>query len=116
MFKLNPAPEFIAPVLLSVPGMPEPLQISVTWRYKNATALLAWRKSAAGKTDVAFLHEVIVGWSGVQAADGTEEPYSLTALGTLHDNYPNALQELYNAYLAELQESKTKNSLRLSAA
>jgi hypothetical protein len=110
MFRLNPAPEFTAPVFLSVPGLPQPLQVNVTWRYKNSTALLAWRKSAAGKTDVVFLDEVMLGWSGVQGADGAEQPYSLTALTTLHDNYPNALQELYNAYLAELQESKLKNS------
>lgn len=116
MFKLNPAPEFIAPVLLTVPGLPEPLQISVTFRYKNATALQAWSASAQGKTDVQFLHEVILAWSGVQGADGTDEPYSLTALSTLHENYPNALQEIYNAYWAELKESKTKNFLRLSAA
>ena len=110
MFKLNPSPTFVAQVPLSVPGLAEPLEVAITYRHKNKTALGAWMAGAAGKADAELLHEVIAGWSGMQGEDGAEVPYSLTALTDLLENYPAAHGELFKAYLRELTEAKRKNS------
>lgn len=109
MFKLNPAPTFTAKIPLSVPGLPEPLELDVTYRHKNKTELQKWLEGSKGKADSAVLHEVITGWSGMQGEDGAEVPYSLDALTTLLENYPVAHQELYRGYLRELTESRRKN-------
>lgn len=109
MFKLNPAPTFVAPVPLSVPGLPEPVNVTVTYRYKNKAALSAWLNAMTGKDNVALLHEVIDGWAGISDAAGADVPYSLTALTDLLANYSAAHNELFHAYLRELTEAKTKN-------
>lgn len=110
MFKLQPNPTFTAQVPISVAGLPEPLELAVTFRHKNKAALEAWLSGAKGKADEALLHEVIESWAGVQGADGAEVPYSLTALGELLSNYPAAHGELFRGYLRELTEAKRKNS------
>lgn len=110
MFKLNPAPTFTAQVPLSVPGLPEPLALAVTFRHKGKSALAAWMASAAGKQDAELLHEVIAGWSGMQDEAGAEVSYSLAALTDLLENYPAAHGELFRGYLGELTEAKRKNS------
>lgn len=110
MFKLNPAPTFVAQVPISVPGLSEPLEVAITFRHKAKTAVKSWMDNAAGKTDADLLHEIIAGWSGMQAEDGAEVAYSLTALGDLLENYPASHGELFRAYLRELTEAKRKNS------
>ena len=110
MFKLNPSPTFVAQVPLSVPGMPEPLDIAVTFKHKNKTALKAWMAGASGKDDAVVLNEVISGWSGLQDDAGAEVPYSITSLTELLNNYAASHGELFRAYLRELTEAKRKNS------
>lgn len=109
MFRLNPAPTFKVDVPLSVAGMDKPLAISVEFRHKNATGLQDWLRRAGERTDVENLADVIAGWSGVMGDDGQPVPYTLTALGTLLENYPAAKWELLFAYKAELTEAKRKN-------
>ena len=110
MFKLNPNPTFTVAVPLTVPGLPEPLEVSITFRHQNKTALANWVRQTADEDGTQTLHKVVVGWVGVQAEDGAEVPYSLTALTNLLDNYPAAQGEIFRAYLKELTEAKRKNS------
>jgi hypothetical protein len=116
MFKLNPTPTFTVPVPLTVPGLPEPLEVNITFRHKTRAALRAWVDAGRGKDEVALLHELIEGWSGVFDDAGAPVPYSLTALNDLVGSYWAAQEEISDAYLRELKESKTKNSVRLRAA
>lgn len=109
MFQLCPNPTFCAQVPLSVPGLPEPLKVAITFRHKTKPALRAWTLEGRGKEDAALLHELIVSWDGVKDAAGHEVPYSLTALNDLLTNYWPACDEITLTYLTELKESKTKN-------
>ena len=110
MFKLQPAPTFVAQVPLTVAGLPDPVELAVTFRHKNKAALEAWIAGAKGKTDDVLLHEVIEAWDGMQDAAGAAVPYSLGALGELLSNYPAAHGELFRGYLRELTEARRKNS------
>lgn len=116
MFKLTPNPTFTVPVPITVPGMPEPIEVQITFRHKNKAALRAWVVDGAGKDDAALLHDLIVDWAGMQDEKGANVPYSLTALAELLDGYWSARDDITDAYLTELKESKSKNSKRLQAA
>lgn len=116
MFKLNPNPTFTATVPLTVPGMPEPIEVQITFRHKNKAALRTWVIEGAGKSVETLLHELIVSWTGMQDDKGADVPYSLTALTDLLDGYWAAGDEITEAYLTELKESKAKNYKRLQAA
>jgi len=109
MFRFNPNPTFTALVPISVPGVPEPMDVSITFRHKNKVALKAWIASASGKEDAALLHEVVVDWSGPKSDEGEPVAYSLTNLGEFLNNYGTAHGEIFRAYLKELTESKRKN-------
>jgi len=116
MFKINPNPTFAVAVPLTVPGLPEPLEVTFTFRHKTRDALRAWVESGRGKDEIALLHELIEGWAGVFDDAGAPVPYSLTALNNLVGGYWAAQEEISDAYLRELKESKTKNSVRLRGA
>ena len=109
MFKITPDPTFHAAVQITVPGLPEPLELAVVFKHKNRVAYNAWVDGFAGKADASILHEIIVSWSNVQDEAGQEVPYSLTALTNLLHNYAPATAELYAAYKRELTESRVKN-------
>jgi hypothetical protein len=116
MFKINPNPTFTVPVPITVPGMPEPLEVQITFRHKNKAALRAWVADGAGKEDAALLNELITDWSGMQDEKGANVPYSLSALSDLLDGYWAARDDITDAYLIALKASKSKNSRRLRAA
>lgn len=109
MFKLNPTPTFKAKVPLTVPGLPEPLAISVVFRHLNRKALASWLAKAPGRADAEIMHEVIESWSGVFNDEGREVPYDFTALTALLENYGAANGEFLRAFLSELTEAKRKN-------
>lgn len=113
MFKLNPNPTFACAVPLTVPGLPEPLEVQFTFRHKTDTQLAAWILESKGQDELVLLHGLIVSWSGVKDDAGAEVPYSLTALTDLLGNYWAAKDEIASAYARELKESKTKNFVRL---
>lgn len=108
MFKRNPAPQFTVLVPLSVPGQEAPVDLKVTFRHKNRDAIQAWMLN--GAPDAVKMHEVMVGWDGMQDADGQPVPYSIAELQGLLQDFPAAAGELYRAYLRELTASKAKNS------
>lgn len=110
MFKLNPAPTFVAQVPLSVPGKAEPVPLSITFKHKGKEALYLWLESAREQSDDhATLSSVIDGWSGLLDEAGGPVPYSADNLQRLLDNYPSAAAELFRSYTKELSESKRKN-------
>jgi hypothetical protein len=109
MFKLNPNPTFECAVPLSVAGIPEPVELRVTFKHKNKTAIDAWMKNAGAKDDTTLLSEVLVGWSGVQDDNGEDVPFSTSALRDLLENYPASNGEFFTTYLRELREAKRKN-------
>jgi len=108
MFKIAAQPTFTCDVPLSVPGMPEPVAIKVTFHHKNRDALARHLAEAPGMADAAVLHPLIAGWTGVHDAAGEPVPYSLTALNELLENYTPAAAEFHRAYLRELTEAKKK--------
>lgn len=116
MFKINPNPTFACDVPITVPGLPEPLVVSCTFRHKTEKQLAAWILESKGKDEVVLLHGLIVSWSGVKNDAGDDVPYSLTALTDLLGNYWAAKDEIASAYARELKESKTKNFVRLRTA
>lgn len=110
MFKLNPSPTFISQVPLSVPGLPEPLEVAITFRHKNRAALAKYLSELQGREHPAYLDEIILSWDGIHNDAGEPVPYSLTALTDLLGNYSVAHAEILAAYTRELTEAKRKNS------
>lgn len=117
MFNIDPSPTFTADVPLSRPGLSEPLNVQVTFRYKNRLEMAAWvatRKDAKDlvqehQDDVEMLGNVMVGWSGLIDDKGEEVPYSATNLSKLLVNFTPARGELFRAYVHELTDAKRKN-------
>lgn len=110
MFKLIPNPTFKTDVQLTVTGSTEPVKLSITFKHKGRKALADWvalpKKMVDAGTpvkDAAYLDEVIADWEGVDA------PYSVEALDALLDAYQPAGQELFEAYIHALTESRAKN-------
>lgn len=109
MFQLDPAPNFPATVLISVPGQAGGTPLLVIFRHKRKTAIADWISRARGRSDVEILSEVIERWDGMHNGRGEEVPYSVDALDTLLENYPAAKDDLFQTYLRELTEAKRKN-------
>lgn len=108
MFRLIPNPTFVVAVPLTVPGS-ERLLVNFTFRHKSKAALKDWVARVNGSTSVSVLAEVVADWSGVEDGEGKPVPFSSEALATMVDNYPTAGREIFDAYFAELTESRTKN-------
>jgi hypothetical protein len=109
MFKINPAPTFAAQVPLSVPGLPAPLEVAITFKHKNRAALAKYLTDLPGKEHAVYLDEIIEAWTGIHDDAGEPVPYSLTALTDLLGAYSVAHAEILAAYTRELTESKRKN-------
>lgn len=110
MFKINPKPTFKADVQLTVIGSAEPATLVVTFKHKGRKALADWvalpKKMAEAGTpvkDADYLNEVIADW------EGPDLPYSIEALDQLLDAYQPSGQELFEAYIRALTESRAKN-------
>jgi hypothetical protein len=103
MFKLQPNPTFKTKVAISVAGEKRQPEIEVEFKYLSKERVKEYFDGLQGKTDAEALGEIIVGWSGV------DEPYSITALELLIDNYPAAAADLFEAFRRELLEAKRKN-------
>lgn len=105
MLKLQPNPTFRASVGITVPGESKPALVDIEFRHQPKEKLVEFTKRLAdGRSDVEILEEILVGWKGVDAE------YSPSALRDLLSNYPASGLEILKAYLAELSESRRKNS------
>lgn len=116
MFKLNPAPEFTAPALLSAYGQDARQELQVRWRHKSHIQLQAWLEGGRNRSSLEFVGEVIADMTGLVDAEGHGVAYTPTVLAELLDNFHSAGSELIEAYIAALQEGRRKNSLRPPAA
>lgn len=103
MFQLKPNPTFKVKVAISIAGEKRSPEVEVEFKYLNKKAIQAYFDGISGKSDAEALAEIIVGWSGVDAA------YSAEALAELIDNYPAAAADLFDAFRKELLEAKRKN-------
>lgn len=103
MFKLQPNPTFTSKVPLSIPGEPKPATITVTFKHLSRPKIKEFFNKLEGKADVEALGEIIVGWEGPDA------PYNEESLQALLDNYPASAAELFEAFRADLMESRRKN-------
>lgn len=103
MFKLQPNPTFSTKVGISIAGQEKPEEIEVEYKYLTRPAVRAYFEGIGNKSDVEALSEIIVGWSGPDAAYGTD------ALDALLTNYPASAGELFETFRRELLESKRKN-------
>ena len=109
MIKLKPDPEFDVLAKISVPGVPDPVEIPMRFRYMNPADVLTWFKKNETVNSGDALSEIIVSWTGVMGEDGQAVPYSKEALTTLLKNYASATGEIIRAWRVELQESRIKN-------
>lgn len=109
MIKLTPNPTFKAPVLLTVPGLAEPVQLEMTFRHMPADQANEWIRNNQEKHSSAALAEIIVGWDGVLDENEQPVPFSAEALDTLLRNYRPATLEIVTAWLKEMGASRLKN-------
>jgi len=108
-FKLTPDPRFFAPVKLTVPGQPEPVELDLEFKYLPADEYEAWweaRKDAPLRDSLA---ELVLGWSGVVDGNGKAVEFSASAFAALLNNYPASGVELIRQYAALNAGSRLKN-------
>lgn len=103
MLKLQPNPTFKTKVAISVAGEKRQPEIEIEYRYLDREEVADYFANLPGKTDAESLAEIVVGWSGVDAA------YSPEALATLVKKYPASAADLFEAFRRELLEAKRKN-------
>lgn len=109
MIKLKPDPTFSAPVLLTVPGQAEPVEITMTMRHMAADQVSKWLADNDTRPSLDALAEIIVGWDGVLDESEQPVPYSTEALATLLNNYRAATPEIVVAWIREMGASRLKN-------
>lgn len=103
MFKLQPNPTFKARVSISVPGADTPAALTVEFRHLSRSDLRSYFESLGGRGDADALGEIIADWADIDAK------YTPENLAALVNNYPRSAMELFDAYRAELLESRRKN-------
>ena len=103
MFKLQPNPTFKARVPITIAGQDKPAMVEMEFRHFSREAVKEFFESLPGKDDADALAQIIVGWSGVDAA------YSAEALATLINNFPSASGSIFKVFSSELFEARTKN-------
>lgn len=104
--KINPDPEFLADVQLTVPGQPDPVTVGITFRYFTLKQMAAIRdelKKEKSLSDADFLDRLIVSWRGF------DQEYSKETLEKFLENYPTAAGEIVTAYNKHLLVSRVKN-------
>jgi Phage tail assembly chaperone len=108
VFQISPHPTFTAPVPLSRPGVSKPIDVMFTFKHKNRLQAVAWMAQKDKLDDVELLDQAIVGWAGMQDAQGADVPYSTAALSDLISEFTPARGEIFRSYLTELTEAKKK--------
>ncbi len=106
IFRIEPAPTFVHPVALPVPGG---LPVTVRFRFRHMDgdaffAMLAESREQKEPAD-AFLLRFVDGWEG----ENINAPFSAEALGKLVKNYPKAAKAIFAAFEAELVGVLEKN-------
>jgi len=109
MFKITPNPTFTTNVELHVPGEDTPGIIKITFKYLDKEQLSAWQKNNGGKSLLDALSQVITGWDGIEADDGSQAEYSVDNLKKLLSTYHSSGQDITQAFLAETLGARRKN-------
>jgi hypothetical protein len=120
MIRIVPNPLFTCDVPLSVPGTDKPVTIKITYRHKGRRDLNAYQTRAvdlalqadaadAQQQFVAYVAEVVEGWSGVVGADDKPLPYSQDNLASLLEAYPAAGSEIVRRYSQQLSHARAGN-------
>lgn len=109
LLRITPAPTFVAPVKLTVPGLAEPAVVQFTFAHMGKKALREWVARSTDRGDPEFLGEVVRGWSGVIGPDDGDLPFTLEAFARLLDAYPAAGGEIFTAYMSAFHEARAKN-------
>lgn len=106
--KINPAPRFTVDVALSIPGQ-DPAAVKVSFRHKTAQQYADWARPLEGRTDAAWLAEVIEDLGPILDDQDQVVPYSPAQLAVLLSHYPSAAAELARAYGRALWEGRRGN-------
>jgi hypothetical protein len=105
MFRLDPAPTFLATVQISVPGA-DSRPLRVHFKHQPSSVIKQFLSNQIGKTDAEALALM------VDHVDESEKaPGQLDAdfLERLFEAYPAAKADMLNTFLRELTESRVKN-------
>jgi hypothetical protein len=103
MLKLNPDPEFTAPVNITVPGRDKPETITLTFKYRGKKELNDFWAGNKGREDADILMDIVTGWKGIDAEFNKEN------VVVFLNNYPAFAGELALAYSKYCLESRVKN-------
>lgn len=109
MIRLIPDPTFDELVRLTVPGLPEPVDVPMTFRHMTARQASDWFSASKDKPSAEALADIVRGWRGVMGEDGRDIAYSAEALAALLENYQPAASEIMRAWQIGLTESRVKN-------
>ncbi len=103
MFKLNPAPTFIATVKVRAPGGDESL--TLIFKHKTRDQLKDYFENAAkGEIpDAQAVMQIVDGWKEVDAE------FNEKNLSSLIQNYHDSVQAIFSTYLSELTQAKMGN-------
>jgi len=106
IFRIDPAPTFIFPVALPVPGG-VPVVVRFRFRHMDSEAFFKMlEESREAKEPAAeFLLRFVDGWEG----ENINASFSAEALGKLVKNYPKAAKAIFGAFEAELVGALEKN-------
>lgn len=107
--KLIANPTFTHAVKLTVPGQVDLAEVQFIFKHLGDRDLEAWVKASQGKTDAAFLAEVIEGWGAGVENEAGPVPYSQEALEKLLDQFHPAGREIFQQYREALRESRLGN-------
>lgn len=105
MFKLQAQASFKCKVPITVAGKERSPEIEIEFKYLDRKQVREFfdELKRGERTDVEALNDLVLGWSGV------DTPFSLEALETLLNLFPAAATDLFNAFSAELLQSRRKN-------
>ena len=104
MLKITPDPKFTADVLITVPGVAEPVGVAMTFKYRSRKEMLAFLEEEKEKQlPETLCNDVVLGWSGFDAE------FSKENLALFLENYPAAPLEIWTEYNKQLYGSRVKN-------
>lgn len=106
IFSLDPAPTFVVPVELPVPGKAS-VAVNFRFRHFDQDAYLAMLEESRQQKESAadFLARFVDGWEG----ENINAPFSAEALQKLCKKYPKAPARIFSAFEAELVGALEKN-------
>jgi hypothetical protein len=110
-FQTKLAATFDGDVNITVPGQDEPAVLSLTFTYRDRDQLQFWLGTLKDRSDDEVIPECVEGWRNVMDGEkAVPVPYSAEALRDLVlKRFHSSAQEIYQAYLKLLRESRAKN-------